>query len=400
MQNIQTLLRQVPFFSDFPEPRLEDLSQAGSIREVGAEQVVFNEGDTAEELFLILEGEVEVLGQNPEGEKVFLTSLGAGQFFGELALADGGKRTATVWARTHCRFFTLSRDRFIQQLAGSPKLLSEVISAISQKIRHANQQYFDEQLQKQHVQLKMEQLNRQTTGRMVSGVIRELHHPLHAFRQMSEQLELMMNRLILAGQTGEAETLGELNLDFQSGINRMDLLLQSFKSISPAEVYAQIETVSWQAFWKELEAIYQASSFRQLPLDIDMTTSASQHTWRGYPHRLMEIMMHLLLNAEQHAYRDGEGPIEIRLSLLGEGESNEVFCLIVRDRGVGIAPEHLPNVRDPFYTTDPDATGLGLAVTDNLVSTALGGKLQINSTPGQGTEVRLLFPTEAPKIHF
>ena len=400
MQNIQSLLKQVPFFSDFSNQRLEALSQAGQVREFQANSGVFNEGDSAEELFLILDGEVEVLGQNPEGEKVLLTTLGPGEFFGELALADGGLRSASVWARSHCRFFTLSRESFIQQLAGSPELLSDVISGISRKIRRANHQYFEEQLQKQHLQLKMEQLHRQTTARMVGGVIRELHSPLAEFRKLSEQLDLQMNKLILADQTNAAETLGELNQDFVSGINRMDLLLQSFKSISPTEVFARLETVNWQSFWQELTAIYQASSFRQLPLDIDMTTAAAAHAWQGYPHRMMEVMMHLLLNAEQHAYRDSEGPIEIRLSLLGEGEPNEVFCLIVRDKGAGIAPEHLPSVKDPFYTSDPDATGLGLAVSDNLVSTALGGKMQIDSKLGQGTEVKLLFPVEAPKIGF
>lgn len=400
MQNIQALLQQVPFFSDFPTVKLDALSRIGTVREVPAQTVLFNEGDPAEELFLILEGEVEVLGQNPEGEKVFLNSLGAGQFFGELALADGGLRTATVFTRTACRFFTISRDSFIQQLAASPELLSEVISAISQKIRSANRHYFEEQLQKQHLQLKMEQLHRQTTARMVSGVIRELYQPLDAFRKLSEQLDTQLNQLILAGQTGEAEALGELNSDFQSGINRMDLLLQSFKSISPSEVFASLETVQWPAFWQELKAIYQASSFRNLPLDIQMTTAAEHQNWRGYPHRLMEILMHLLINTEQHAYRNGDGPIEIRLALLGEGEPHRFFSLVVRDHGIGIAPEHLGLVRDPFYTTDPDATGLGLAVSDNLVNTALGGKLQIDSTAGKGTEVKLTFPVEAPKINY
>ena len=92
--------------------------------------------------------------------------------------------------------------------------------------------------------------------------------------------------------------------------------------------------------------------------------------------------------------------LESSLALLGEGEPHRFFSLVVRDHGIGIAPEHLGLVRDPFYTTDPDATGLGLAVSDNLVNTALGGKLQIDSTAGKGTEVKLTFPVEAPKINY
>lgn len=398
MQNLAALLQQIPFFKHFPEQKLAVLIEAGSIQEMPAGSVVFNEGDPAEHLYLILEGEVEILGQNAEGEKVLLAALAAGDFFGELALADGGSRTASVWTRMPSRFFMLSREQFIRQMATSPELLSQVMGAISQKMRRSNHQYFEEQLQKQHLQLKMEQTQRQTTARMVSGVMRELHGPLDSFRQLAEQLDMQMNQLILAGQNQQAESLGELNTDFQLAINRMDLLLQSFKSISPAEVYASLENVSWPAFWQEFQAIYQASSFRQLPLEFKLSPAAAARPWQGYPHRLMEVLMHLLLNAEAHAYPEEPGSVVISLDLLGEGGPSELFSLSVTDQGKGIAAEHLSLVCDPFYSTDPDATGLGLAVSDNLVSSALGGKMQVESFEGQGTSVRLGFPTRAPEL--
>ena len=399
MSQIQSLLQQVPFFSNFPTEKLLNLIEAGTTHEIAAGTLVFNEGDVAHDLYLILEGDVEVLGQNTAGEKVLLTTLSAGQFFGELALADGGSRTATLFSTSPCRFFTLSREQFIRQMATTPELISQVISAISQKMRRSNHQYFEEQLQKQHLQLKMEQAQRQTTGRMVSGLMRELHEPLNQFRKLTEQLDMQMNQLILAGQNSPAEAIGEINTEFMMSINRMDLLLQSFKSISPTEVFARREPVQWQNFLQELQAIYRASSFRQLPINFSLEPEAAAQVWQGYPHRLMEIMMHLLLNVEAHAYPDQEGEIEIHLSLLGAGDE-QLFCLRVKDQGKGIAAEHLALIYDPFYSTDEDATGLGLAIADNLATTALGGKMHVESAEGKGTEVSLTFPLVAPEMAY
>jgi signal transduction histidine kinase len=73
----------------------------------------------------------------------------------------------------------------------------------------------------------------------------------------------------------------------------------------------------------------------------------------------------------------------------------EDHCLVleVADQGVGIAPQHLARLCDPFFTTKAarGGTGLGLAITANLVH-AHGGRLTFQSEPGQGTCVRVSLP--------
>lgn len=392
-QHVQNLLEQVPFFNGFSEAQLESLSQAGSLQEQPADTALFYEGDPASELFLILEGSVKVLAKNPEGQEIELATMQAGQFFGELALADGGARSASVKTVSPCRFFVLSRDQFIQQLARSPQLLSEVIASISSKIRRANTQYFEEQIQKQNEKIRLEHQRQQSISQMIHRIVDEFHSPLEKMQSMAMGME---QDLMTIQHLPVATRLGRTREQVQHNIARLFLLVQSFKSILPTDIYAQRERVQWSAFWPEFESMYRSSSFRQLPLRIQLHPDAAARPWLGYPHLLMEILMHLVNNIETHAYPEGNQPIAIELKLHPEGTG---FILKVCDKGQGIEARLLNQVRDPFFTTRRDLgfMGLGLAVASNLTETALDGQLALASQPQKGTCVRIDFPFEAHK---
>ncbi|MEI7818426.1 MAG: HAMP domain-containing sensor histidine kinase, partial [Desulfuromonadales bacterium] len=67
--------------------------------------------------------------------------------------------------------------------------------------------------------------------------------------------------------------------------------------------------------------------------------------------------------------------------------------LSVTDEGLGIAPEHIPHLTDPFFTTKRESggTGLGLSVSATIVKEH-NGTLEFTSTPGNGTTVTLTLP--------
>jgi len=65
--------------------------------------------------------------------------------------------------------------------------------------------------------------------------------------------------------------------------------------------------------------------------------------------------------------------------------------LEITDSGPGIPAEILPNLGEPFFTTRPEGTGLGLAIAKRYVEEA-GGRLEIASTVGRGTTVRIVLP--------
>ena len=80
---------------------------------------MFRQGDAGEEAYLVVSGEIEILGAVGDGEHVVAT-LGAGELFGELALFAIGKRTASVRARRDATLAAIDYDRFRAIIATWP----------------------------------------------------------------------------------------------------------------------------------------------------------------------------------------------------------------------------------------------------------------------------------------
>jgi signal transduction histidine kinase len=104
----------------------------------------------------------------------------------------------------------------------------------------------------------------------------------------------------------------------------------------------------------------------------------------------------LVLNALLHGL--GERPGEVRV--VAERLGDEHVALRVSDDGVGIPPEHLSRIFDPFFTTKlgEGGSGLGLHIVYSLVQRSLGGRIDVESTPGRGACFTVVIPTNAPKL--
>jgi signal transduction histidine kinase len=97
-------------------------------------------------------------------------------------------------------------------------------------------------------------------------------------------------------------------------------------------------------------------------------------------------VLNLLLNALQAT--EGQGKVAVSVKSRGE------FAVIeVADDGPGIAPEHLPNIFRPFYTTKGDGTGLGLSLARRIVEDH-HGKIDVTSIVGQGTTFSVQLPLQ------
>ncbi|PWC75537.1 ATP-binding protein [Azospirillum sp. TSH64] len=111
----------------------------------------------------------------------------------------------------------------------------------------------------------------------------------------------------------------------------------------------------------------------------------------SFPGALSQVVTNLVMNALTHAFpADSRGHMVIDVDEVAEGEVEIRFA----DDGVGIAAENLPKVFEPFFTTrrGSGGSGLGLHIVFNLVTQSLGGRISVDSVPGDGTTFTLRIP--------
>ena len=140
-----------------------------------------------------------------------------------------------------------------------------------------------------------------------------------------------------------------------------------------------------------------------MPSNVELRSSIDTQTPRVLidPAQLHQVFMNLATNAYQAMA--GGGRLEVELALrqvgpedqlrLGVERPGDYVCLHVADSGVGIAPDVLPRVLEPFFTTRSpgESSGLGLSIVHGVV-TAAGGVVQIESEVGRGTQVTVYLP--------
>lgn len=132
------VLSQSPFFTALSDrARTELVSQAVELRLI-AGQHLFAKGDPGEELYLLLEGEVEVGLLLPDGRQARFASLKSGTLLGEIAAIDGGPRSADVFALCRSRLLAFNRKSILQALRSEPDALLALTRELCTRIRRAN----------------------------------------------------------------------------------------------------------------------------------------------------------------------------------------------------------------------------------------------------------------------
>lgn len=124
------LLARVPLFKNLPRKALRRLERIAVARQYRAGDDIVTEGDRGAGFFLITQGKVEILKGGTR-----LNTLGAGEFFGEMALLDNHPRVATVRALEDTACLALSRWDFVAELRANPDLALEMLEAVSARLR-------------------------------------------------------------------------------------------------------------------------------------------------------------------------------------------------------------------------------------------------------------------------
>jgi PAS domain S-box-containing protein len=214
-------------------------------------------------------------------------------------------------------------------------------------------------------------------GQMIGGFAHELNNPLTAILGMSD--------LLKEGETNEARNR-QLSILHQQA-RRATEIVQNLMYFSrpPAPGKSQVDLNELVERTLHLHAY----SLRKNNITVDFLKEQNLPQVMGDPHQLMQVFLNLVLNAEQ-AIREArdKGTLRIRV-----GKTDKNVSVIFQDDGPGIAPDILPNIFDPFYTTKRPGrgTGLGLSICKAVLKEH-NGNIEASSAPGGGAVFTVTLP--------
>lgn len=137
------LLAKTKLFSYLEADGLRQLAGRAILRRYRRGEVVFREGDPGNWLFVVASGRMKVVVTSAEGDEMVLAALAPPDTFGELALVDGGVRSATVEAVEASTLLVLTRTAFLDVLHEHPSLVEGLLESLGGLIRRLTDQTSD-----------------------------------------------------------------------------------------------------------------------------------------------------------------------------------------------------------------------------------------------------------------
>ena len=132
-------LRHVPLFESLDDETARKLCQLLESIDCKAKTSLFRAGDEGDAMYLIERGKVRICVQGTDGRDMTLTELGRGDFFGEMALLDGQRRSADAIVAEDARLAVLSREHFLSFVRSSPEVALELLTALANRLRHTDE---------------------------------------------------------------------------------------------------------------------------------------------------------------------------------------------------------------------------------------------------------------------
>jgi PAS domain S-box-containing protein len=218
-------------------------------------------------------------------------------------------------------------------------------------------------------------------GQMIGGFAHELNNPLTSILGVSELLQ--------EGEVNQTtkKQLVMLHQQSRRAVEIVQNLMYFSRPPAPGKSPVNLSELV------ERTLHLHAYSLRKNNITVDFLPTPGLPQVTGDPHQLMQVFLNLLLNAEQ-AIREArdKGTVRIRV-----GQNPNTLWATFQDDGPGIAPEILPNIFDPFYTTKRPGrgTGLGLSIC-KAVMKEHGGNVEAGAAPGGGAVFTVTLPLSAP----
>lgn len=219
-------------------------------------------------------------------------------------------------------------------------------------------------------------------GELATSIAHEIKNPLIGIRRA---LEIVAND-IYADRKEHGKVMEMIKRELERLQTNVETILTYARPTTPKKVLGQINEVLNQVLNLIKPAIQEANVALEQNLDPDLPPVEID------TQQVSQIFLNILVNAIQAMPGGGKLSLKTRLKLGN-------ISVEVKDTGIGVEEDKLGRIFRPFYTTKHRGTGLGLTIVQKFMEQH-GGSISMESKPGKGTTVTLLFPcgTSKPTI--
>ncbi len=211
-----------------------------------------------------------------------------------------------------------------------------------------------------------------TLGRMVSQVAHEIRNPLGIIKISAQRL-----------RRASAEPRQEEMVDYiLSEADRLDGIVERYLNYAKGRP-AELQATSPEGLVDEVLAEFRRSESGDM--ELERRVSGPSTVWIDRA-RFKQILFNLI----QNAAGAGARRVTVTVEPSGSGRSGHTLWR-VEDDGEGIPPRQQKRILEPFYTTRPDGSGLGLSIVRQIAEEH-GGTVSVKSRPGRGTVVSVVIP--------
>ena len=371
------LLRHHPLLSSLDAKHADWLVSEGASTERTYEPgaVIIREGDEGDSIFLIGSGSAEAVLGDGGGRTIPLSLMLPGETFGEMAFFEGKPRSATVRARDACVVLEIEGQQLRRLADARPDIEFKVLLTVSERLRSKN-----EQLLALHLKA-VEGANR-VKDEFFATLGHELRNPLSVISAAIHVLN--------AGDDSD-ERATRLRETIARQTRHLSRLVDDLVDVS--KLVAGKLTLERRS--ENLSELVERtlSSFRDVGRATEHVISLTgESLWvNGDSTRLEQVVLNLLDNAVKYTPPGGR----IDVSIASEGSE---AILRVRDTGVGIHPDSLPLIFDPFVQANrppvrsQSGLGLGLTLVKRLVELHGGTVSASSAGPSRGSEFVVRLP--------
>ena len=353
------------FISYFEPEQAAQLCQLATVENFPHFEVIFEEGEIPDFLYLVLEGQVEFRNRTNCGKYQVITLAKPNDFFGEFGVLDGQPRSAQAIAHGGTTLAKIPRDSLMEILNNTKgSVILKLLGYIAHYLRSTTAQYINQMIYQEKMALIGEMVNNiihdfksPVTGIHLASAMLKEHHPDEETIEWCDIIQAQVKRML--GMTEEALEFASGNAVLKKQPVNLAALLQQFEKLN-------------RIYFKEakVEFVFDAA---------DVEVDADEN-------KLMRVLQNLVSNAVE-AFKGCGGRVEILA--WGNGKWAEIK---VSDNGPGIPEAICDRLFDPFVTYGKrGGTGLGTSIAKSIVE-AHGGEIYFQSNCNRGTTFYIRLP--------